>query len=209
MADRQSNRASRSQQSNSFETLTSTLTTAGDILYNNNINVVKRLPIGEEDFQLTVSNGEANWRRSAGEYFKVGYYNEPVGDWWNSAYGATGVPFNQTSITRYNHANKIYTNWKYIENTGRVLTKSTNAQGGYTAANVTLLKGNCQELWCTVNTDDGNLDVILNDLATIGVSAITDCTDLVSTDTFSGLDLLLDEPARLGVSAVNNLNTWL
>jgi hypothetical protein len=208
MADRQSNVSSRNNQGNTSSADT-ILTTAGDILYRNNINQNRRLPIGAEDFQLTVSNGEAQWRRSTGELFKIGYCNQAASTFWNASTGESGVPFNQTSITRYNHANKIYTNWKYIENTGRVLTKSTSAQGGYTTANVTLLKGNCQELWATVNTDNANLGVILADLTGVGVTAISDCVDVVETDALAGIDILLDEPSSLTAGNVTDLNTWL
>lgn len=190
-------------------TAESTLTTAGDILINNNLGQLRRLPIGAENFQLTVDNGQATWKRSTGELYKVSYHSIPVDDYWDATWGATGVPFNQTSLSRYNHAEKFYANLKYVENTGSVLTKSTSAQGGYNASALTLYKANCQELWCTINTDDANLDVILDNLGTTGSGAIDQIVAFVEGDAFSGIDIQLDEPASLGVSAVNNLNTWL
>ena len=190
-------------------TAESTLTESGDLLINNNLGQLRRLPIGEENFQLTVDNGQAQWRRSTGELFKVSYHSIPVDDYWDATWGATGVPFDQSSLTRYNHADKIYANLKYIENTGSVLTKSTSAQGGYNASALTLYKANCQELWCTINTDDANLDVILDNLGTTGSGAIDQIVAFVESDALSGIEIQLDEPSSLGVSGVNNLNTWL
>lgn len=187
----------------------STLTTAGDILINNNLGQLRRLPIGAEDFMLTVDNNQATWKRSTGELFKISYYSQAAGNYWNATWGESGVPFDQTNLTRYNHAEKIYANFKYIENTGSVLTKSTSAQGGYTAGNITTYKANCQELWCQINTDDANLDVILDNLGTTGSGAIDQIVAFVESDALNGVEITLDEPTSLGVSAVNNLNTWL
>lgn len=207
MASRQDNVSSRNQQGNA-RTADSILTTSGDILYRNNLNQTRRLGIGEEDFQLTVSNGEAQWRRSTGELFKIGYASRPVGNWWNGTYGESGVPFNQSSLTKYNHANKIYANLKTINASGVLANQSTSSQGGYTAGNLVLYKANCQELWCTIKTDVSNLTNILDNLGTTGAQAITDITDFCETDTIYGIDLELDDPASLSTTGATNLNTW-
>ena len=190
-------------------TAESTLTTAGDILINNNLGQLRRLPIGEEDFALLVENGQPVWRRSTGELFKIGYCSEPVGDYWDATWGATGVPFSQDNLTQYNHANKVYANLKYIDGSGNVLTKSTSAQGGYTTANMVLYKGNCQELWVTVDTDTTNLAQITDNLLTTGVSAINDISQFIQDEVISGVDLLITDPASLSVTGATNLNTWL
>lgn len=198
----------RNNQTNSGSAV-SLLTTAGDLLINNNLGQARRLPIGEENFQLTVDNGQATWKRSTGELFKIGYYSFPEGTYWNSTWGENGVEFNQTNLTKYNHSNKIYANLKQIDSNGSLANKSTSSNGGYTAGNLVLYKSNCQELWCSITTDVANLNNILNNLGTTGSGAIDQIVNFVETDVIFGIDLLIDDPASLSTTGATNLNTWL
>lgn len=186
--NRQDNSSIRNNQGNTITSIDSVLTTAGDILIKNSNNQTKRLAIGEEDFQLTVSNGQATWKNAVGQTMKVGYWSYPGNTAWNATWGENGVEFNQTNLTKYNHAYKIYAEFLTLSTTGSI--EQVGGVGGYSTGNVTTYKNNCQELWATCSSSNyTNMSLVMADLPGLGVSAIQEMTTFVSDNSLSGIDL--------------------
>jgi hypothetical protein len=209
MASRQDNASSRNQQNNTGS-IDTTLNTAGDLLIKNRFNTTTGLSIGQEDYQLTVSNGQATWQPSTGQAFEVGYWSYPSSTAWNATWGENGVPFNQTNLGKYNHAKKFYAEFLTLNSSGEIVTASTSTQGGYTTSNVTLYKANCQELWTTVSSANNvHQSLLTNNLGTTGAQAITDIVTFVTDNDLAGVDINFEDFGSWSAGFVTNFNTWL
>ena len=204
------NRLPRSKKDNTGNT-TDLLKNAGDILINNAQGTTTRLSIGQEDQQLTVSNGVPTWKYSYGERMNINYYSYPESTAWSATYGANGVPFSEDSLSKYDHAYKIFSEFLTLQTvTGAIIHKSTNTQGGYTTGNITTFKNNCQELHVTVSSGSAtDIALITDNLGTTGATAITTISDFVSNNSLSGVDIDFEDFGNWDATLVTNLNTWL
>jgi hypothetical protein len=201
------------KQGNKNKDVNSLLTTAGDIVISNSRNQITRLPVGQEDYQLVISGGAPAWKAGFGEIMKVGYWSYPGSTAWNATWGENGVEFNQTNLTKYNHSYKIFAEFLTVD-TGATATgfiqEITTAQGGYTTGNVTTYKNNCQELFATCSSaNNADMELIMNDLNGLGVSAINTMTTFVQDNTLSGIDLNWEDFSSWSVGFGTTFAGWL
>jgi hypothetical protein len=203
----QDNRPPRNNQDNTGNN-TDVIENAGDLLISNRNGTITNLPIGLEDEQLTVSNGQAVWTTSRGQEMKIGYWSYPGQTAWNFPYGENGVPFLQGNLSKYNHSHKIYAELLTVD-TGGVVIKTTGTAGGNVSNNVLIYKTTCQELFTTVscaNYSDMN-DIVSN--GTTGASAISTIVDYCVDNDLQGVDINFEAFGSWTSGFITSFNTWL
>lgn len=205
----QDNRSIRDNQNNSGST-EDILSSSGDILISNRVGTVTALPIGLENQQLVVDNGQASWQNSSGEAFRTSYCLESGNPYFNATWGENGVPYDQESLTRYSNSWNVRANYLEINNTTGVIDEITSGVGAFTTDNLTLIKQNTQNVWATCYSPNiTNMNLLLNNLGTTGAVAITTMTSFVTDNVLSGIDINFVDYDNWTAGIVTNMNTWL
>lgn len=205
----QENRSARNNQNNSGNA-TDILTDSGDILINNRIGNTVRLPIGNENQTLNVSQGQPVWQNSARETFRESYVLEAGSPFWNATWGENGVPYDQESLTRYSNAWNVRAKYLEVNTTSGAIDEITTGVGSFSTGNLTLLKSNTQNVWATCICDnEADIKLITDNLGTTGASAITTMTTFVTDNVLSGIDIDFTDYLNWQATTVTNLNTWL
>jgi len=204
----QDNRSIRDNQNNSGST-EDILSSSGDILISNRVGTVTALPIGNENQQLVVDNGQASWQNSSGEAFRTSYCLTS-GSPYFSTWGENGVPYDQESLTRYSNSWNVRAEYLEVNTTTGAIDEITVGTGAFTTGNLVLLKANTQNVWATCKCDNvADIRLLTDNLGTTGAAAITTLTAFVEDNVLSGIDINFTDYTNWAAGDVTNLNTWL
>lgn len=149
------------------------------------------------------------------EGFDISYWSYPGEITWSSNdYDLNGTKFDQASLSKYSHSKIIRAEFLELGSTGHIQIKDEGGtyldQGGYTDANITLYKANCDELWTTVSSKAyADMDLMCSDLPGLGTTAITDIMTVVNSKTLDGVCINWESFGEYTTTYVSNFNTWL
>ena len=147
------------------------------------------------------------------EGFKISYYTFGARDAWNTTtYSEDGVPFNQGSLNKYNHAWAFRPQYLTLREDGvypqvEVLTPTV---GDYTPAYLQLYKDNCQEFWIHIsNSDYHGMVNMCADPNGLGLDARQTIKQRVIDWGVKGVDINFESFAEYTSQFVTDFAAWL
>lgn len=154
------------------------------------------------------------------EGFDISYWTFGIRDAWNDDTGGNGdfneagVPFNQQSLQKYNHAFAFRPQFMTVREQGvtpKVEIVGPEA-GDYTVANNNLYKANCQEMWCHISNSDYHGIEEMCAAGTVsgeGRDAIDDIVTNAVAWGLKGVDINFEAFSEYTVQFVSDFAAWL
>lgn len=148
------------------------------------------------------------------EGFDISYWSYPGEITWSSNdYDFNGTKFDQASLSKYSHSKVIRAEFLELGTTGHIQIKDEGGtylqQGGYTDANITLYKANCDELWTTVSSQAyTDMENALGTTYNTGTTMVNEIMDVVNTKNLDGVCINWEEFGAYTPEYVTDLNTW-